>query len=151
MPEWLVGLLSAFPPIFWWHWQNMQLCTSFTPTYRDQILNKCLPSVLKVCQNHIQSPPFFSNVTASDCNAQYSTVESFGSMSHRNPGQPTCCTQERGLEVFPHLRRKYNKNRNNPGPLRCASSWLPTFGQTFSFYLKYSWKLTFLTKMVILQ
>ena len=46
-PEWLVGLLSAFPPIFWWCRQNMQLCPSFTPTYSYQILNKFLPSVLR--------------------------------------------------------------------------------------------------------
>ena len=67
-------------------------------------------------------------------------------MSHQNTVQPTLCTQERGPEVFPHLSRKYDKTETPPAPLRCATSWLHTFGLTFPFYLNYTWKWTFWQK-----
>ena len=65
---------------------------------------------------------------------RFSQLHSSGRMSHRNTVQPTCCTQERGPEVFPHLRMKYNKTETPPAPSRCATSWLHTFSVTFYFY-----------------
>ena len=44
---------------------------------------------------------------------------------HTHSVQPT---RERGPEVFPHPSSKNHKTKTPPAPLRCATSWLHTFG-----------------------